>query len=159
MMQFSPRQQKIILSLIQKGTMSSSLIHKEIAKKGDNASLVTIKRELSELVKQGYITISGAGRSVAYTVGTPGRIFSDINAREYCVIEPDKRYGMKRYNFNLFSEMPSDIFFDTEQKILESATAEYAKRTENLPPAIQKRELERMIIELSWKSSRIEGNT
>ena len=88
--------------MIQKGTMSSSLIHKEIAKKGDNASCETIKRELSELVKQGYITISGAGRSVAYTVGTPGRIFSDINAREYCVIEPDKRYGMKRYNFNLF---------------------------------------------------------
>ncbi len=158
-MWISSRQQKIILLLIEKGTAQSSRIHAEITKRGESISLVTIKRELAELANKGVIVARGGGRSTAYAVTTPGRIFADINAREYCAVEPDKRYGMNSYNFDLFPKMPLDVFSDTEQKMLESATMEYAQRTEHLPPAIQKKELERLIIELSWKSSRIEGNT
>lgn len=36
--------------------------------------------------------------------------------------------------------------------VLEDATAEYKKRTADVPPAIQKKELERLVIEFSWKS-------
>ena len=158
-MQFSLRQQKIILLLIEKGGAQSSLIHSEITKRGEKISLVTIKRELSALVELGALTTSGSGRSVAYAVGISGRIFTDIDAQKYCAIEPDNRYGMKQYNFGLFSGMPTDIFSDDEQKILDDATEEYARRTKDIPPAIQKKELERLVIELSWKSSRIEGNT
>ena len=150
-MWISSRQQKIILLLIEKGTAQSSRIHAEITKRGESISLVTIKRELAELANKGVIVARGGGRSTAYAVTTPGRIFADINAREYCAVEPDKRYGMNSYNFDLFPKMPLDVFSDTEQKMLESATMEYAQRTEHLPPAIQK-ELERLIIELSWKS-------
>lgn len=158
-MRFSSRQQKIILLLIEKGTAQSSLIHEEITQRGEDVSLVTIKRELAELTNQGAIAASGGGRSTVYCVTVPGRIFIDINAREYCAIEPDKRYGMKGYNFDLFPEMPLALFSDAEQKILENATTEYVQRTKYLSPVIQKKELERLIIELSWKSSRIEGNT
>lgn len=98
MTQFSSRQQKIILLLIGQGSISSSVIHDGIIKNGENISLVTVKRELSELAKQGVIATSGAGRSTAYTVGTSGRIFADIDAHEYCAAEPDRRYGMKKYN-------------------------------------------------------------
>src|SRR3989338_3851483 len=55
--------------------------------------------------------------------------------------------------------LSEDIFSDDETRILNSATAEYELRIKDLPQAIQKKELERLIIELSWKSSRIEGNT
>lgn len=158
-MRFSSRQQKIIFLLIENGTAQSSFIHAEIAKRGENVSLITIKRELAELANQGVVAARGGGRSTAYTITTRGRTFADVNAREYCAIEPDKRHGMSKYNFDFFPEMPLDIFSDTEQKTLENATMEYAQRTEHLPPAIQKKELERLIIELSWKSSRIEGNT
>ncbi|MBI1754915.1 Fic family protein [Candidatus Azambacteria bacterium] len=159
MIQFSSRQQKIILLLIEKGGTQSSAVHDALTKSGENVSLVTIKRELAQLARRGALLTTGAGRSVAYAVGVPGRIFADIDARAYCAVEPDKRYGMKGYDFSLFSEMPPVLFSDVEQRTLEDATAEYARRTEYLPPAIQKRELERLIIELSWKSSRIEGNT
>lgn len=54
---------------------------------------------------------------------------------------------------------PSDIFTENELRKLEDATHKYKKRTVDLSPAIQKKELERLVIELSWKSSRIEGNT
>ena len=59
----------------------------------------------------------------------------------------------------MFSDFPLDIFSNEELKILEDATLQYEKRTNDLPIAIQKKELERLIIELSWKSSKIEGNT
>src|SRR3989344_6953408 len=130
-MQFSLRQQKIILLLIEKGSTQSSFIHSEITKRGEKISLVTIKRELSALVELGALTTSGSGRSVAYAVGISGRIFTDIDAQKYCAIEPDNRHGMKQYNFDLFSEMPTDIFSDNEQKRSEEHTEEYTRRTKD----------------------------
>ncbi|MFH0873370.1 MAG: Fic family protein [Candidatus Komeilibacteria bacterium] len=59
----------------------------------------------------------------------------------------------------MLSDLPADIFTDEESEQLDKVTVQYKYRTENLPPAIQKKELERLIIELSWKSSKIEGNT
>jgi Fic family protein len=42
---------------------------------------------------------------------------------------------------------------------MELATREYLSQRDSLTPTIENKELERLIIELSWKSSRIEGNT
>lgn len=135
--------------------MQSSDVYKEVK----DASLVTVKRILSELAKTGILKISGSGRSTSYALSSAGRIFADTDAKRYASIEPDKRHGMKQYNFDLLSAFPSDIFTDDELGKLEDATGEYKKRTTDLPLAIQKKELERLVIELSWKSSRIEGNT
>lgn len=66
---------------------------------------------------------------------------------------------MQDPNFDLLSAMPPDIFIEDELKTLKNATAEYGKRTKDLSSTIQKKELERLVIELSWKSSKIEGNT
>ena len=88
-----------------------------------------------------------------------GRIFYGADAHEYCSIEPDKRYGLKRYNLDLFPSFPADIFTKAELKILEDTTVQYRLKSKGLSATLQKKELERFIIELSWKSSRIEGNT
>lgn len=82
-----------------------------------------------------------------------------VDAHRYNTVEPDKRYGSERYNFALFSALPQSIFSDKETRILNEATAEYKRRTHDISATIQKKELERLVIELSWKSSRIEGNT
>jgi len=105
------------------------------------------------------LEIQGSGRATSYDVSTPGRIFADIDAREYCAAEPDRRYGMSGFNFELFPALPSEIFEDKDLKTLNSATMEYKRKTADLPITIQKKELERLVIELSWKSSKIEGNT
>lgn len=159
MINLSLKQRKIIGIILQKGSLQSSDIYAEMIKNNEDISLVTIKRALSEMAKAGFLTTTGQGRAINYNISAIGRIFADINAKEYCAIEPDKRYGMNRYNFDLFTGMPTDIFSEKELKIFEAATAEYKTRTQNLPTAIQKKELERLIIELSWKSSKIEGNT
>lgn len=155
----SEKYQIILTIFLEKGKMQSSDVHTEIAKIGKKTSLVTVKRALSEMTSEGLLIASGSGRSSSYTISTSGRLFVDVNTKKYCLIEPDTRFGLDKFNFTLFPDMPQDIFTDDELKNLNEATAEYAKRTKDLPPSIQKKELERLVIELSWKSSKIEGNT
>ncbi|MBM3261433.1 cell filamentation protein Fic [Candidatus Kaiserbacteria bacterium] len=158
-MDISSREQKIIAILLKSGPMQSSALHKELVLQGDDISLVTVKRTLASMTDRSLLTAIKSGRSSSYAVGVRGRVFVAIDAHAYCTIEPDQRHGLKTYNFNLFEEMPVDIFSTEEINTLTRATAAYEQRTTDVPPAIAKRELERLIIELSWKSSKIEGNT
>ncbi len=159
MIKLSQKQQNIISIFLKKAPMQSSEVYAEIIISEEKISLVTVKRALSKLVEAGILTASGSGRSAGYSISAAGRIFAEVDARAYCSIEPDKRYGLKRYNFDLLPDWPSDFFVDDELKVLNNASAEYKIRTKQLPETIQKKELERLIIELSWKSSKIEGNT
>lgn len=159
MIKLSKKQQKIIAIILEKGAMGSSGIHAEMTKSGESISLVTIKRVLSEMTGAGILISSGSGRSTSYNISATGRIFAEIDAQRYCAMEPDRRYGQAGYNFDLLPAFPSDLFTEEELKILNDATAEYERKTKDLPTALQKKELERLVIELSWKSSKIEGNT
>lgn len=151
--------QEIIQTLFRKGTLQSSAIHAEIVKDGSGISLVTIKRTLSAMVKGGTLLSFGSGRSVHYDIAVPGKVFFDVDAKEYCSVDPDKRYGTSVYNFDLFPSFPLAILDSVELKTLEDSTKEYRERTKGISPTLQKKELERLVIELSWKSSKIEGNT
>jgi Fic family protein len=159
MLKITPKQQKILQLLLGGETVRSSDIHAALIKAGEDVSLVTIKRALSAMVKGRIISIVGSGRATVYQITIPGRIFADSDVKKYFSAEPDKRHGMDRYNFDLFSSIPTDLFTPHELRTLHDATIEYNKRIKNLPASIQKKELERLIIELSWKSSKIEGNT
>mgnify|MGYP001566967233 FL=1 len=155
----SKKQQEIIGILLERGNLSSPEIYETVLKMGEDVSLVTIKRALSEIVSDGLLEVEGAGRATKYKVSVLGRIFAEVDAKKYSSVEPDKRYGLHSYNFELLPSLPADIFLEDELKVLGDATAEYEKRTKDLPLALQKKELERLVIELSWKSSKIEGNT
>lgn len=159
MPKISQKQQNIIFVLLEKGGLSSSVIHAEAVKRGGDMSLVTIKRALSEMAKEGLLSVAGSGPATAYSITALGRLYADIDATAYCAVEPDRRYGLDRYNFELLPSVPADIFSDEELRTLENATAEYRRRTSDISNVIQKKELERLVIELSWKSSKIEGNT
>ncbi len=151
--------EKIVTIFLEKGDMQSSDIHAELTKIYEPVSIVTVKRHLSEMVSEGILILAGSGRSTSYKISSKGRLFADVDVKKYCFIDPDNRKGLKAYNFNLLSAMPVEIFTDQEQQILDNATDVYLKRTKDLPLTIQKKELERLVIELSWKSSKIEGNT
>ncbi len=159
MKQPTQKQQQILSILQNSGSFSSSEVHTQLLLDGVDVSLVTIKRTLAEMLDQGLIATAGAGPSTAYTISTCGRLVNDVDAHVYCSHEPDTRSGMSTYNFALLAEFPKNIFSPHELEILETATAEYGQRTAGTTPTIQKKELERLVIELSWKSSRIEGNT
>ncbi len=158
-MKIDQKQLKILFIILKNTAISSSAIHAEIEEGGDGISLVTVKRALSDMTASGLLVVSGSGPSTVYKASVLGRLFTPVDAGEYCAIEPDKRFGLDRYNFELFSAVPANIFEEEELKIFDSATAEYKKRTKSVSAVIQKKELERLIIELAWKSSKIEGNT
>jgi len=159
MIEINLKQQKIIDLFLQHNLLSSSEVHNHLSKEGEETSLVTVKRELSRMATLGLLAASGSGRSSVYSISVLGRIFSKVDAKSYNAVEPDKRYGLESFNFDLLPLFPADIFTSAELAKLEEATGEYRKRTDNLPQDIGKKELERLIIELSWKSSKIEGNT
>lgn len=153
------RQQQILEILLGGQALASSDVSAEFAGKGEKISLVTVKRALSEMSASSLLTTKGVGPSTVYEISTTGRLQSDINSHTYCAVEPDKRVGMERFNFPIFEELPDEFFSRDEQKKLEDATREYERRTKEISPTVQKKELERLVIELSWKSSHIEGNT
>lgn len=159
MINITPKLNKILEIILKFGTAQSSEIHEEILKQGDDISLVSVKRTLSEMTGLGLLIIIGSGRSTSYNASNLGRIFLDVDANKYIGTEPDKRFGVNKYNFELFPEFPEDIFSEAEIQSLNEATKSYQKKTQNLSSALEEKELLRLIIELSWKSSRIEGNT
>lgn len=153
-------QQQAILSLIiQRGSLRSSQVHEALVQLRHDMALVTVKRALSTMAKAGFVVPSGTGRSTAYAITTPGRLFLDIDAQQYCMMDPDNRYGSTGFNFDLLKEVPAELFTDSELQVLKRATREYKRRTIHVSKTIAKKELERLVIELSWKSSKIEGNT
>lgn len=158
-MKTTPRQSKIILIVLEKEPISSSAVHAELIKAGEDISLVTVKRILSRMAASGFLTVLGAGPATAYRVSQRGRFLAPIDAKEYCSVEPDKRFGSDGYNPDLFAAIPADIFSEGEQEALDRATKEYEERIKGVPKALREKELERLVIELAWKSSQIEGNT
>lgn len=153
------QQQRVLKLLIMEEKMQSSQIHEALLKQNEKCSLITVKRMLSALVKNGLIESTGAGRSTAYRLTTLGRLKLPIEATDYCKTEPDKRFGQTNYNFELLKELPTELFDKEELNRLAEATRVFQNRKKNVSPVIAKKELERLVIELSWKSSKIEGNT
>lgn len=159
MKDLNKKEQKILEIFLKGEELQSSDVKSVLMKKGEEMSLVTVKRTLSKMVEEGVLKTKGAGRSTSYELTTSGRVFVDIETEKYLSEEPDKRFGLKGYNFELFSEFPSELFNEDEMNALSEATGEYKKRTKDISNTVKKKELERLIIELSWKSSEIEGNT
>ena len=157
--EISSKQQKILYIFLRHGLLSSSQVKEELSMASEDMALVTVKRELSRMVASGILAASGSGRSHKYEISVLGRFFCKVDASAYCAVEPDKRYGLDAFNFKLLSSVPSEILTSVERKRLEDVTYLYRQRVTDLPVAIEKKELERLIIELSWKSSKIEGNT
>lgn len=158
-MKNTQNQQKILSILVENDSLSSSDIHNQLTKTGQEISLVTIKRELGDLKEAGLLNSFGAGRSVKYSISSLGRLGLDIDVKKYCSVEPDRRYGLKQYNFDLFASLPKEIFTDSELIKLNNATEIYHSNIKSISDTLKEKELERFVIELSWKSSRIEGNT
>ncbi|MEK7518636.1 MAG: Fic family protein [Patescibacteria group bacterium] len=159
MNEISEKQQQLLKIFLQYGEMGSSAVHSRLTADGLRTSLVTVKRALSEMAENGLLVVVGSGRATQYVITTVGRVFADVDVQQYCAVEPDRRYGLEHFNFQLLPELPVDIFPKQEVDMLQQATRAYEERTTDLSESMQKKELERLVIELSWKSSKIEGNT
>ena len=122
-------------------------------------ALSTLRRDVSELYKLGFLTQTGERKGTKYSLTFFGIIRAPINAHEYCAVDVDNRNGRKNFNFSLFENFSGDLLSNEEKVLLENSTDVFSQKSRGASEIIKKKELERFVIELSWKSSKIEGNT
>lgn len=123
-----------------------------------NISLSTLKRRLRQFKKNNLVVTSGQGKGLKYSISTEYQFIYPINTAKY--FDNNDRQGKENFNFELIATLAnSRIFTDAELTKLEGLQKEYENNIANLPPEAYKKELERLSVDLTWKSSQIEGNT
>ena len=138
--------------------LSSSEIHKEVQ---FDVKLVTTKRILAKLFAENLLSRQGSGRGTKYVISPAYYLRIPIDAEEYFAEDVDQRVINERFNLSLISEVLPELQLFSSQEIehLNSLQNSYKRNISELPQSIYAQELERLAIDLSWKSSQIEGNT
>ncbi len=147
--------QDLILKHLEKG---DPLAISEISNLIEDISKITFNRDLSYLLKLGFIKKIGKGRSTKYSLSGGYHLIKEINIDEYFQKEVDRRVTNETFQWNIFGNMKNFIPGKTLD-LLESFNKKYLKRLQKTSKTILQKEYERLTIELSWKSSHIEGNT
>jgi Fic family protein len=128
--------------------------------KGYSVERLTIVRDLRKLEKEHIIEKTGEGRLVHYSLSGKYRIAEDIPVEEYFSIRSENRDIIPFFNFEIFQTLDAEIFTASEKKALETLHAQFIKNfSKYTSQTIINKEFERILIEFSWKSSQIEGNT
>ena len=151
------RQEQILKFLKEKGSLSRfDLSRLIVSKKG--ASRITTIRDLNDLVKAGYVIMQGKGRVTVYGLMTKNPLLEYVDLNNYFKVDQEKRKVKINFNDEVYKNL-SNLYSKQEIELWEEGAVKFKEGKERLDPSIYKRELERFIIELSWKSSQIEGNT
>lgn len=141
------RQPKI-LKLLSTRPLSRDQIQKSLTQK---VSKPTVFRDLRGLMLQGLVKSSGVGKATVY---------SKIDQNNL-LLPAKKNFSAESpvfFNFGVFDHL-TNLFTSKEIAHLDSIYKSLNTQIAKLGNTIAKRELERFVIELAWKSSRIEGNT
>lgn len=160
MEKLTKRQFNILEFLREKKSAGNQEIKDYLEKENqEEISRITIVRDINNLLKKGLIKKYGKGRNVYYQEAIRSEILKYIDVDAYFKKGPDERnvvFG--DFNFDIFKKI-KEIFTKQELKELKALNENYRQRIKKLSPTIFKKEFERLTIELSWKSSQIEGNT
>ena len=121
----------------------------------------TVKRLLSAAVKEGNIETVGCGPSTKYRLTPQAHVTMPLDLATYFDKDIDERVVQESFNFDLIREvLPKvEIFTKEELSVLFAAQKEFEKNTEGMTDLEYHKEMERLGVDLSWKSSQIEGNT
>jgi len=137
---------------------SSSQIHNGVAL---DVKLITIKRILTKLVDKKLLTKLGRGRATKYVLSKTYNLIRPIDLKTYFTKDVDDRLIVKHFDFELINNiLPKlELFNKNEMKRLKQLHQIYLNNISTLSNTLYKKDLERLGIDLSWKSSQIEGNT
>jgi Fic family protein len=122
-------------------------------------SLSTLKRRLSgELTRLNLVVSTGRGKGLKYELRPEYDLIYPIDMHEYFADEGRKIN--KRFNFELIHSIAgAKLFTDEEMLELQSLQIQYKENIGRLSTTAYQMEIERLSIDLTWKSSQIEGNT
>lgn len=149
----------LILEFIKVNPLLSS---KEIHDRLDvKLGYATVKRTLQKLISEKLIIAYGKGRGTKYQLREAYELLNSIDINEYFQKEIDEREIKNSFNSSLITGTLSNIsvFKEEELNRLNELQSRYKDNIAKLSDSEYKKELERLAIDLSWKSSQIEGNT
>lgn len=156
-MQLTPRQQEIVNIITVQERASISGIRGQLR---EDVSTPTLNRELAALVAGHCLSKTGKGRATSYSVSPYYKILAPLKTSGYFDIDPDARQARTNFNHDLLAVLGDAVLFTPEEKtLLEELRREYQANISDYPKGLYQKELVRLTIELSWKSSQIEGNT
>ncbi|MDD4803739.1 MAG: Fic family protein [Candidatus Pacebacteria bacterium] len=159
MIQLDERSQKIIDFIAKNKIVGNKEVLSYLIENGEDISRITLIRSINSLIDSNFIEKIGFGRSLKYRLSVKNDILTPINFSEYLSKEQDERsVNPIHFNFDVFSKLES-LFSEQETQDLEKLNSLYQKRISSLSDTLIAKEIERITIELSWKSSKIEGNT
>lgn len=148
-----------ILQFLHYNPLSS---REEIAKGIDfESSDATLKRIIAALVKDGDIVVEGKARATRYKLSDQAHLLMPLNLDTYFAKDVDDRKVQTSFNFDLIREQLPDVtlFTEEERAHLNQLQSVFRSHVEEMSKNEYNKEMERLGIDLSWKSSQIEGNT
>ena len=124
-------------------------------------SPATLKRMIADGVTKGHIEIVGRGPATRYRLTPQAHVTMELNLDTYFDKDVDERQAQESFNFELINKiLPKvDLFTDEELQRLDDAHKLFRKHLSEMSELEYRKEMERLGIDLSWKSSQIEGNT
>jgi Fic family protein len=151
------RELEIVGIILQNSSIGISDIQKLLA---TTISIPTLNRELANLKNKGYIITEGKGPSLKYTINLRNLSTVKLDQEVYFKTEIDERRIIEKFNMNVFAQLKEmEVFDKTELKFLDDLNEKYRNKIKGLSNNQFAKEFERLMIELSWKSAQIEGNT
>ena len=126
--------------------------------KGSDA---TLKRVIAAGIKAGDIVAEGKARATRYRLSPQAQLLMPLDLDTYFALEVDERQVHSSYNFELINGLLAEtrLFSDKELAHLDALQDEFRQHVNELTDNEYRKEMERLGIDLSWKSSQIEGNT
>lgn len=128
---------------------------------GFEGSDATLKRLIAALVKNEDIVVEGKSRATRYRLSNRAHLLMPLNLDTYFSQDVDERMVQTSFNFDLIREqMPGVSLFSSEERVhLRNLQRIFRQHIAEMTPNEYNKEMERLGIDLSWKSSQIEGNT
>ena len=121
----------------------------------------TLKRIIADCVQNGDIIVEGKAKATRYSLSAQAHLMMPLDIDTYFLNDVDERTVQESFNFELIRNvLPNVSLFTTEEKLrLESAQQTFLNNMSTLSEVEYRKEMERLGVDLSWKSSQIEGNT
>lgn len=128
---------------------------------GFEGSEATLKRLIASLVGAGSLVVTGKARATRYSLSAQARLLMPLNIDTYFAQDVDDREVQTSFNFELIrDQLPKvNLFTEAEHQHLNQLQLEFRQHIADMTDNEYRKEMERLGIDLSWKSSQIEGNT
>lgn len=150
-------QKTLISYFLENGPVNRKEITDQI---GLEVSASTVKRHLLKLQEQGWIKAEGKGKATVYVPTDNLKLTFLVDLANYFEKEQDDRKIHSQFDLEIFKKLKNTAVFSEKELLkLNQIQQKFQNQLLQFSESEYQKEMERLAIDLSWKSSQIEGNT